>query len=112
MSPAFTSEDDFVKRATVRDWFQAGPGSLVQTPDGKLWTIVYNNLDGYGVVEGDEPDFIDADGDDLVEPTHMLREPYPSCKYPCVGDLVRVLRRVMPDGTVRQNLTIEQAGAA
>lgn len=100
----FTAEDDYVTRARVDHWFQAAPGSLVQTPDGRLWTVVYNNLDGYGVVEGDQPQYIGAPNDDLPPPTHMLREPYR--RHPTdshvefVGDLVRVIRRVKPDNTV------------
>lgn len=98
--PLFTADDDFVKRATIRHWFQAGPGSLVQTPDGRMWTVVYNNLDGWGVVEGDQPKFINVPDEKLIEPTHMLREPYASARLQCIGELVRIFRRVKPDGSI------------
>lgn len=98
--PTFTEEDDYVRRARADHWFQAGPGSLVETPDGKMWTIVYNNLDGYGVIEGNHPEIVGADDGALYRPTHMLREDYATAELPCVGELVRMHRRVLPDGTV------------
>lgn len=105
VAPLFTIEDDHVTKARF-DWlFQAGPGSLVQTPDGALWTIVYNNLDGYGVIEGDHPDWIGAaDYGELPRPTHMLRDPYPRHRdddpVEFIGEVVRLIRRVKPDGAV------------
>lgn len=100
MCDAFTEDDDFVKRARADHWFQAGPGSLVQTPDGQFWTVVYNNLDGYGVIEGDHPKYIGAEDETLPKQTHMLRTPYTSCELPCIGELVRIFRRVKADGTI------------
>lgn len=103
----FTSEDDYVTRANIRWHFQAGPGSLVQTPDGKLWTVVSFDLTGYGVIEGDQPQYIGADNEQLVPYTHLLREPYDRKPLPdepqrigFLGELVRVIREVKPDGTV------------
>lgn len=109
--PNVCARQRFVTRARADHWFQANPGSLVQTPDGRVWTIVYNNLDGYGVIEGDHPDLVSVDDDALPAPTHMLRESYATASLPCIGEMVRLLRRVFPDGTARQNLSLEEAGA-
>ena len=51
-------------------------GSVVQFPDGRIGTICWHHLDGYGGVwgrhdfSGIEPNFDDR----LPEPTFMLRE--------------------------------------
>lgn len=102
MADLFTLEHDYVRKADM--WFGCGAGSLVQTPDGRLWTVVYHNLDGYGVVEGDEPQYIGQDGDGLVQPTHMLRDAYKrdprDIPVEFLGYVVRVIRRVKDDDTV------------
>lgn len=109
---AFSRDDDFVTRARADHHFSAGAGTLVQVPDGRVGTIVYNNLDGYGIVWGDRPDLIGAaDWGELPEPDAMLRDPYPSLKYEAAGDLVRVLRKVKADGSVVKNITKEDARA-
>lgn len=106
MPDIFTVEDDYVTRANPRWWFQCGAGSLVQTPDGRLWTVVSNDLTGYGVIEGDEPRYIGADDGELPRPTHMLREAYKRSHQfgevwaEFLGELVRVIRQVKSDGTV------------
>src|SRR6187402_1516819 len=103
MSELFTLEHDYVSRVDIH--FQGAPGTLVQTPDGRLWTVVYHNLDGYGVVEGDRPDFIGQDDDGLIPPTHMLRDSFNRIsiageRVEFLGKIVRVIRRVRPDGEV------------
>lgn len=89
----FGPEDDGV--CNSMDFFYAGcpSGSLVQTPDGRVWTVVYHNLDGYGVIEGDHPQFIGADDEQLVAHTHLLRKPWKGHDKPCIGEWVKVLRR-------------------
>jgi hypothetical protein len=52
-------------------------GTHIELPDGREGTVVYHNLDGYGIVFGHE----DVDTDDLPEPEAMLRDPYPSAQY-------------------------------
>jgi hypothetical protein len=58
------------------------PGTIVNVPGRGVATIVYHNLDGYGVIWGRH----NVDPEDLPEPAAMLREPYPGAKYECVGE--------------------------
>lgn len=108
MTIPFTAEDDFVRKADF--WFGAAPGTLVQLVDGRAATVCYHNLDGYGVVFGDRPDLAGKDSDYLPEPEALLRDPFAGSDWPCVGELVRVLRKIKPDGTRIDHLSPEDAG--
>ena len=57
------------------------PGTIVRLPDGREGTTVYHHLDGYGIKWGRHV----VDEKDLPEPDALLREPYPSAGYECVG---------------------------
>lgn len=57
------------------------PNTLIRLADGRIGRTVYNGLDGYGIKFGEEK----YDVDNLPEPDAMLREPYPSAEYECVG---------------------------
>jgi len=73
------------------------PGTVVRLPDGRVGTVVYHNLDGYGIIWGE----VEVDVDKILdtaplfggpphdwpyEPEAMLREPYPSAALECVGE--------------------------
>ena len=115
--PIFTLEDDYVTRANPKWWFQGQPGALVQTPDGRLWTIVSYDLTGWGVIEGDHPEYIGKDGDELVPPTHMLRDAYNrsyqfgEVHVEFLGEVIRIIRKVKPDGSVEDRSALLLEGA-
>lgn len=92
-APVFAHDDADAELA--RDFFhRACPaGSVVQTPDGEEWTVVYHNLDGYGVIAGSHDSLAGARDEDLPPHTHLLRTPSPVHNCPCLGELVRVLWR-------------------
>lgn len=55
-------------------------GTVVRLPDGREGTVVYHNLDGYGVRWGR------VDSAEWSQPPEaMLRESYPSADCECVG---------------------------
>jgi hypothetical protein len=75
-------------------------GTIIQLPDGRIGTVVYNSLDGVGIKWGkhnitqedifghgglfaSERELIPPDYDFF--PDAMLREPYPYADLPCVG---------------------------
>lgn len=58
------------------------PGTIIKLEDGRVGTVVYHQLDGYGIVWGRQI----VDTDNLPEPQAMLREKYPSAGYECVGE--------------------------
>lgn len=73
------------------------PGTIVRLPDGRECTVVYNGLDGEGVLFGRHAVDVDAilascplftarQPDNVPEPEAMLRDPYPGAELPCVGD--------------------------
>jgi len=79
-------------------------GTKVKMKDGRIGTVVYNGLDGVGVMWGEHnPDPADFEGtsggcfdDDVREdwpwhPEAMLRDSYPSASLPCVGDDYEVI---------------------
>lgn len=70
------------------------PGTIVQLPDGRLGTVVWHFLDGYGIVWGKR----DVDPSDLPEPEAMLRDQYPSAQYECVGTDYVVYSGPVPRG--------------
>lgn len=73
-------------------------GTIIELPDGRVGTVVYNSLDGVGIKWGehypDPADFENTNGS-LVGPgppddwqwfpDAMLREPYSLATLPCVG---------------------------
>jgi hypothetical protein len=82
------------------------PGTVVQLPDGRVGTVVYHGLDGYGIkwgrrklsatmVEsslGTQPLLDDGeDHSDIPQPEAMLRSAYPSAALPCVGESYKVI---------------------
>ena len=58
------------------------PGTIIEVKDRGVGTVVYHNLDGYGIIWGRQ--LINLE--DLPEPQAMLREQYPSAEYECVGE--------------------------
>lgn len=74
-------------------WHDLKCGTLVQTEDGREWTVVYRGLGGFGVVRGDQKQFTPTTPvDQLPWPDAWLRQPYDAATLPCVGDQVIVLR--------------------
>lgn len=64
------------------------PGTVVKLDsDGRVGTVVYHNLDGYGIIWGEHA----VDENDLPEPEAMLRDPYPGAEYECVGEDYEIL---------------------
>lgn len=58
-------------------------------------TVVYHNLDGYGVVPG----HIEVDLENLPEPEALLRDPYEGADWPCIGnDFEYVIKGPNPTG--------------
>ena len=57
-------------------------GTIIKLPDGRIGTVCYHNLDGYGGVWGRQA----LDPKDPPAPEFMLRRPYPSASVDCVGD--------------------------
>ena len=64
------------------------PGTIVRIKGRGLATVVYHNLDGYGIVWGE----VIVDTDDLPEPQAMLRDKYPSAEYECVGEKYKIIK--------------------
>jgi len=81
------------------------PGTVIRLHDGRLGTVVYHNLDGYGIIWGNLPDI---DPDDLPEPEAMLREPYPSAEYECVGKDYVLYSGPIPRGRFDSRFAIPQ----
>jgi hypothetical protein len=65
----------------MRSGREMKPGTIVRLPDGREGTTVYHGLDGYGIKWGAHI----VDEENLPEPDAMLRDPYPSADYECVG---------------------------
>ena len=62
------------------------PNTIVKLPDGRIGTVVYHGLDGYGIVFGEKGPFA---LDELPEHEAMLRDEYPHALkvgLECVGD--------------------------
>jgi len=64
------------------------PGTIIELNDGRKGTTVYHNLDGYGIIWGEQK----VNPDELPEPEAMLRDDYPSADYPCVGTDYKILQ--------------------
>ena len=75
------------------------PGTVVKLSDGRVGTVVYHGLDGYGIVWGNRKVDVELvlSADSLFRrpppgyprdlfPEAMLREPYEGADLPCVGD--------------------------
>ena len=80
-------------------------GTIIELPDGRRGTTVYNGLDGIGIKWGEwnvpENEIKGYGGcpdggekppvDYKWYPDAMLREPYPSADLPCVGENFEIL---------------------
>lgn len=64
------------------------PGAIIKLPDNRIGTVVYHNLDGYGIVWGEQ----EVNPDDLPEPEAILRDKYPSANHECVGGKYTLIR--------------------
>jgi len=80
------------------------PGTFVKLPDGRIGTVVYHGLDGYGIQWGE----IKVDVEEILKgnaqfgpeipapykwhPEAMLRDAYPSAEIECVGDDYEILQ--------------------
>lgn len=79
-------------------------GTIIQTPDGREWTAVYNGLDGVGVKEGrhdvtlEDIQAYNPNGDSETDsdyewfPDAMLREPYRTADLPCIGSEYEIVK--------------------
>jgi len=80
------------------------PGTIVKLPDGRVGTVTYHGLDGYGIIWGKH----EVPVDEILEvcplfdkkiplevlryqPQAMLREPYPNARLECVGDKYEII---------------------
>jgi hypothetical protein len=75
------------------------PGTIIKLADGREATVVYHNLDGYGIrfgrivfslaelqcIERGIPDEGEYELLTKLSPEAMLRDPYPDADLPCVG---------------------------
>lgn len=86
-------------------------GKVVKLPDGRVGTVVYSGLDGFGIKWGvhdpPESDFEGTFGGVVPcssdckytdetwpwAPDAMLRKPYPSATFECVGDDYEIVDR-------------------
>lgn len=82
-------------------------GTIIKLPDGREGTVVYNGLDGYGimfgrvpvdldVISGGNPLFGDKPADWPYTPEAMLRDPVLARHWPdmeCVGDEFEIVER-------------------
>lgn len=69
-------------------------GTIVRLPDGREGTVVYHQLDGYGIIWGRHV----VTEDDLPEPEAMLRDAYPSAHVECVGSEYEVVEHTREVG--------------
>lgn len=79
------------------------PGTVVRLPDGRMGTVVYHGLDGYGIqwgrVEVNAETILATDplfgkkpeGEWPWHPEAMLRGAYPGAEIECVGDQYEVI---------------------
>lgn len=81
-------------------------GTIIELPDGRIGTVVYNSIDGVGIKWGNHNitiDDIQGNGnlvgdnsptDDYnLFPDAMLRNPYPSADIECVGKEFKIIKR-------------------
>jgi len=87
-------------------------GTIVELPDKRIGTVVYNSLIGVGIKWGihypDPQDFIGTDGNTVSdgcpegwqwEPDALLRDPWPSCEVcgfmaeQCVGEKYEIITK-------------------
>ena len=65
-------------------------GTFVKLPDGRIGTVVYHGLDGYGIKWGrlqvPVDELLNGTASDEWAPEALLREPYKTADYECVGD--------------------------
>lgn len=79
------------------------PGTIIELPDGRIGTVVYNSLDGTGIKWGEHhitSDDIKGHGNLFREepPENyqffaeaMLREPYQGTELPCIGETFKII---------------------
>lgn len=56
-------------------------GTIIKLSDGRIGTVNYHQLDGYGILWGEQK----VDESDNLVPDAMLRDPFPNTIAPCVG---------------------------
>lgn len=83
------------------------PGTVVRLADGRIATVVYNSLMGYGVrmgriklthemldaiYSGDGNTVVDGNPSGMaeIEPEALLRDGWPAAPMPCVGESYEV----------------------
>jgi len=78
-------------------------GTIIELPDGRRGTVVYNSLDGVGIKWGEHKiteNDIKGHGNLFQEnipdnydlyPDAMLRNPYPSADLECVGTEYKII---------------------
>ncbi len=89
--PGFADRDDI--HGTDPFYGHLGKGSIAEVFDGSRWTTVYGGLGGYGVVEGEHPQFSEFEDEDLPEPTGWLREPYKGIDGIPLGENVLLIKQ-------------------
>lgn len=75
-------------------------GTIIELPDGRRGTTVYNGLDGIGIKWGEwnipENEIKGNGGCPWPNykwfPDAMLREPYPNADLPCVGEKFEIIK--------------------
>ena len=80
-------------------------GTIIQLPDGRVGTVVYNSLDGVGIKWGRHTITMDdiqghgglfendeASDDYQYYPEAMLRNQYPSATLECVGEQFKIAK--------------------
>jgi len=71
-------------------------GTIIKLPDGRIGTIVYHNLDGYGGIWGKDDSIRELPmtfDERIPEPEFMLRNSYPGCAshIQCVGENYEII---------------------
>lgn len=79
------------------------PGTVVRLPDGRVGTVVYHGLDGYGIKWGEhEVTEEELGGGSVFDnrgppprykwlPDAMLRDPNPCIRIECVGEVFSIV---------------------
>ncbi len=68
-------------------------GTIIKVKGRGIATVVYHNLDGYGIVWGRWR----IDEKRIPEPDAMLKDSYPGCKYRCAGTNYVIIEEKLND---------------
>ena len=91
-------------------------GTIIELPDGRRGTTVFNGLSGIGIKwdEHDIPDGAIGGRGDLFDeevpadyewmPDAMLREPYENADLPCVGEEFKIIKRLSQEDANKKHV--------